>query len=1194
MNITELTIDGFGVWTGLRLEEVDPDVTVIYGPNEAGKTTLLEFARSMLYGFSPARRQRYLPPLRGGAPGGSLGLSTSRGSYLLHRHAGPTFPAVEGEVRLINAEGKPQSPLLLRGLLSDVDESVYQTVFAFGLQEIQELGTLGDTAAAELLYKLSTGLDQISLFDVLRELNASRQRLLAADEKPSQILQLQAERERLRGEIEQLRDGARQYARLHSERELRDAEMQRVEAEHTELGQRARLLDVAAMVREKWRERMAVDAQLAALGEVRAVPPKSLEQIDEANTEITRRRPRLAAHRIEHKVLREEATALALNEPLWKQAPRIQALVEQQGWHASLEKDIQGHEQELAQLEAQLATEYEELGLKGRNATETGKNVDSNEAWKKLLPTARSLRKAQHRAEHAEQQSKAARESAEVLAKDIRTALESRDETELQPALERAGAVVANLRRRAQLDERMDQMGRHRAELADQCRGLMDRQLLPMWVVTSLGGMFVVGVVLVLAWMFLPTSFVGTAGGTLAAVGLIGTAASMGAKFFIERSGTRQLEICQGQIGRLDSQLKDLKDERAAIDERLPRGGGPILARLQTAEKDLSQLEELLGVESRRQQALNEAESRRALAARAAEEVKSRRNRWQQALIAAGLPPGLSPGHVKKYSTRREQLAELQGRIQRRRQDLGERRKELDGLLARITQLLTDVQLKPTGGRPTEQLRRLQAELAEQEKIVARRGQLRERGREIRKVYAQEVRELRDWIKRREQILRAAGVKNEDDLRRRAAQGARAEKLREQRAGLTRDIVAALGPTLKEEQLREHLDRVEPNHLEGLSAEIAVRRQTAGRKLQELAEKRGQLSQQMQTLAADRRMSQRMLELSAVDERLAEAIEQWQTLAVTHRMLESIRKNYEAERQPETLIEASTFLSRLTEGAYTRVWTPLDDDVLYVDDAEGRAISVELLSRGTREQLFLSLRLALVSLYGRKGACLPLVLDDVFVNFDEQRTKAAAKVIREFAAGGRQVLFITCHEHIARLFMKLGVRAYRLPDNTVGGPATLIEDERPAVKVAPPVVFAPVVPEPKPAPPPPPRRPETVAVDALLMPAPAPRRPKFVAVDALLMPDPPPVSNGHIEEPPKPKKRPAPEPPPPPAVKHRPVKRIRRKSPIFANAVWHEPIEDEFEELATEAWAEPEETLILPVDRDDDDDFAPWHDFRST
>jgi hypothetical protein len=115
----------------------------------------------------------------------------------------------------------------------------------------------------------------------------------------------------------------------------------------------------------------------------------------------------------------------------------------------------------------------------------------------------------------------------------------------------------------------------------------------------------------------------------------------------------------------------------------------------------------------------------------------------------------------------------------------------------------------------------------------------------------------------------------------------------------------------------------------------------------------------------------------------------------------------------------------------------LGDRSLRVDDAEGHALAVESLSRGTREQLFLSLRLALASSYARRGSPLPLVLDDVLVNFDADRAKAAAAVLRDFAAEGHQLLVFTCHEHLHKLFKSLRVPVSRLPSNAEPGPAVI-------------------------------------------------------------------------------------------------------------------------------------------------------------
>src|SRR5690606_41565806 len=94
------------------------------------------------------------------------------------------------------------------------------------------------------------------------------------------------------------------------------------------------------------------------------------------------------------------------------------------------------------------------------------------------------------------------------------------------------------------------------------------------------------------------------------------------------------------------------------------------------------------------------------------------------------------------------------------------------------------------------------------------------------------------------------------------------------------------------------------------------------------------------------------------------------------------------------------------------------------------AVSVEQLSSGTREQLFLAIRLAMIRRFAQEGTELPLVLDDVFVNFDQSRTEAAVETILDVADAGQQVLLFTCHLHLADIFEEKGVDAVWLPQNS--------------------------------------------------------------------------------------------------------------------------------------------------------------------
>ena len=98
MNITELKVGDFGAWHELSLTNLSRGVTVFYGPNEAGKTTLLNLIRTILYGFSDKRCERYLPPAFGDRAGGTLtidGLHQKRPRAIPHIRNRHRLPLVD-------------------------------------------------------------------------------------------------------------------------------------------------------------------------------------------------------------------------------------------------------------------------------------------------------------------------------------------------------------------------------------------------------------------------------------------------------------------------------------------------------------------------------------------------------------------------------------------------------------------------------------------------------------------------------------------------------------------------------------------------------------------------------------------------------------------------------------------------------------------------------------------------------------------------------------------------------------------------------------------------------------------------------------------------------------------------------------------------------------------------------------------
>jgi DNA repair exonuclease SbcCD ATPase subunit/type IV secretory pathway TrbD component len=132
------------------------------------------------------------------------------------------------------------------------------------------------------------------------------------------------------------------------------------------------------------------------------------------------------------------------------------------------------------------------------------------------------------------------------------------------------------------------------------------------------------------------------------------------------------------------------------------------------------------------------------------------------------------------------------------------------------------------------------------------------------------------------------------------------------------------------------------------------------------------------------------------------------------RMLDEARERFEKERQGPVVASASRVFSAMTEGRYRSLLAPLDGSGISVHAANGERRTTDQLSRGTAEQLYLALRVGLIGSLGEMGRALPVLMDDVVVNFDPARRGGAVAAVAELASN-RQVVFFTCHPETAEL-----------------------------------------------------------------------------------------------------------------------------------------------------------------------------------
>lgn len=160
-------------------------------------------------------------------------------------------------------------------------------------------------------------------------------------------------------------------------------------------------------------------------------------------------------------------------------------------------------------------------------------------------------------------------------------------------------------------------------------------------------------------------------------------------------------------------------------------------------------------------------------------------------------------------------------------------------------------------------------------------------------------------------------------------------------------------------------------------------------------------------------------EIMEVEEEIKEERVKRDRLQLLKNILIEADNQYREENQPDILKKAGRYLNIITDGRYISLMMDESEKNLFVREGNGDTCGLErALSRGTKEQIYLSLRLALVDHLDVNGEHIPIFLDEAFVNWDAHRCDNLINIL-ENIANMRQVFMFTCHDSFAEKFKSL-------------------------------------------------------------------------------------------------------------------------------------------------------------------------------
>jgi uncharacterized protein YhaN len=396
---------------------------------------------------------------------------------------------------------------------------------------------------------------------------------------------------------------------------------------------------------------------------------------------------------------------------------------------------------------------------------------------------------------------------------------------------------------------------------------------------------------------------------------------------------------------------------------------------------------------------------------------------------------------AREHATAVSKVEELRGDVTEAAHDAEEKQAFASGVGRLWDELMSANGLVGTAAE-------VKASVEQMLKVEGERSGLRERQADLLtglEKTAEEQRQTEDGFAR---LMAECGATTDEELTAAIARGTELRRIDDKVDSL---LTALAGHGSSVEQLERE---VAAHDVDELDARILEWESRVARLDEERGEQSSELGRLEQELRGMNGSDEAAEKAEAVEQELAAVVghgQEYLRLYLAERLLLENIEAYRQEHQGPVLNRAQAVFAALTNGRFTQLVDDTGPDGRAVlrarrapagaansaegaehasGAADGQLVNVEGMSEGTRDQLYLALRLATLERYADEGRAMPLLLDDVLMTFDDERAAAALRVFDELAHRF-QVILLTHHAHLVEV-AKTAVPAERLHVHRVG------------------------------------------------------------------------------------------------------------------------------------------------------------------
>ncbi|NLJ48203.1 MAG: AAA family ATPase [Candidatus Atribacteria bacterium] len=1072
MKIRSIYCDGFGILSQQGIDNIPKGLIVIIGNNESGKTTFMDFLRTSLFGFSSQRNQRkgYLP----------IGNSKHGGRLIVVMKDGREFYIEWNHSKWI-IKDKYENNIdhsIFRNSLGNIDRETYKRIFAIGLQDLQGLEILSEENIKSRLFSAGAGLGATSFPGLIKKIDRELDNLLTKKGRNPIINQTLYKLNEINSKIKSFQEQTSLYIEIQKKLETIEENIKRNRQKEITIRDRLQFINKLEQVQSFWIRFKEAKQNEEKFRFAQVFPEQGIKRLEKIKheiegLEINKNNVNQAIENMKNEIEK----SLGFENIIQHQDEIELCIGEKEKYLSFLEEHSRLKKQNLL-LKNELLQKLSDLGPewtrdKLRKTQVTLEIKKSVEMYKKsFIKINEKIQFLQNELNTKTELGKSLTHQIHLIDKKLFRStipffLSSDDLQIKKQALKKLRSLFQELDKNqfftAQLKKKDEEQKNRYEEQLKKPQEIL--KPLPLWlklIISFLPFIFSYFIssynnqLIPKEWLF----FLSISGSVMIFITFYHhhrKQLNLRKRFFSE------LKKFEDEIDQLHEEIYKLQKQSLLINRQIdemsqkyfPKKFLSIseLERFETQfEKEIEdflQHQELkkeqnnLILKQREiqqmindlQQHLNETEK----------EKKQMRENWLSWLIDNGFPTTTLPEDfqiilqfIENAQNEERHLCNEEDRENQHYNYLEKTRSSLLSLLQLCGEAPTNNQLD------ISYFERLHAyytnAIERQRKYLLLKDQLEQKRLEEKiieeqlKLKRMELSDLYNLIK----------VKDEENYRLFADAHEKWFTAQKEITEANESLQLIAG---NPEKLNSLIKELQETHISQLQEEKISLENELNDLIQKIGQdeqEKGAIIERMTYLENNQTLGELLFEERFHREKLHNDLKRWATFVLARHFLKQTQNSYEQNRQPRVIQEAQQFIQQITNHRY-RLFSSIDSQTIYLEEQNHRRKKENEWSSGLADQVYLSIRFGLALEFGRMNEPLPLLLDDILVNFDPSRQVATAKIILQLSEEN-QIFLFSCHPETSKIIQKastlhhlehLPVTFYQIKDGII----TLDSDE---------------------------------------------------------------------------------------------------------------------------------------------------------